>query len=564
MLLILIIWAYILFTAVNVGTAANRLFRLLSTNLILTFFNGLLVTTIFAGFWAFFFRINWEFHIVLVLLNVLIFSFYKSTIIQDFREIWKKLINMSKHYKILLSVTSLIILAKCSLSPFILDNESYYLQTIKWLNEFGYVKGIANIHMYLGQQSGLHLTQSVFSFSFLYKNFNDINGLLLMLANVFAFLKLSEYKSSKKIHFLIIGLLPLANVLLLQFVSAPSPDLPIYILSFIIIFYFIESLNHGETSYFKEIVVLCLFSILIKPTAILLALFPAILVFNNKKLFRHTPMLIGLSLLVFIIFTSKNLITSGHPFFPLVWNPINADFALPAEIAKFYYQQTQLYSFHLTKSAYNEMSAFELFISWLRMSKLHGLFNKIAILLFFAVPIFLKAKLNNRAWWMIYLVMILQLLLLATSSPQYRFFLNFILLFGIAMASFIIMKLKILTTTLYASTIIAAIILFIPFNISSLTDNKSTQQTHIFALKNLIIPESNSNLQTRFTSVTEKNLHYYSPIENEFFWGTGDGLLPCVNEKQLNYFKKKFRVVPQPYSTNLKNGFYSEQLQIIE
>lgn len=564
MLLIVISWLYILFSAVNIGTAANRVLRLPSTNLILTFFNGLFFTTIFAGFWAFFFRINWEFHIVLLLINVLIFSFFNPTVIREFNDVWRKLVVLPKHFKILLSAISIIILAKCSLSPFILDNESYYVQTIKWLNEFGYVKGIANVHLYLGQQSGLHLTQSVFNFSFLYKNFNDINGLLLLAGNAFAFVKLNEYESSKKIHFLIVGLLPLANVLLLQFVSAPSPDLPIYILSFIVVFYFIESFNNAQKIYFQHIVLLSLFAILIKPTAIALAFFPVILLVKNKKLFRHLPILVGVSVLVFGLFLGKNYITSGHPFFPIAWNILGADFALPEIITNLYYQQTKLYSFHLGKAAYDKMSTWQLFMSWLTMPKLHGFFNKIAILLVFAVPIIIRKKLKQRAWLWIYGVMIVQLIVLAASSPQYRFFLNFILLFGITIASLIIMKLKIMKLALYLSTIIAAIILFFPLNISSITDNRATQIIHVFAFKNIIVPESNSNLRTEFKSVTERNLHYYSPIKNDFFWGTGDGPLPCVNERQINLFKRKFRIVPQPFSKNLRDGFFSEELQIIE
>ena len=46
--------------------------------------------------------------------------------------------------KILLAFSSFLILAQSATLPFIIDNESYYIQTIKWLNEYGFVKGLAN------------------------------------------------------------------------------------------------------------------------------------------------------------------------------------------------------------------------------------------------------------------------------------------------------------------------------------------------------------------------------------------------------------------------------------
>lgn len=44
----------------------------------------------------------------------------------------------------------------------------------------------------------------------------------------------------------------------------------------------------------------------------------------------------------------------------------------------------------------------------------------------------------------------------------------------------------------------------------------------------------------------------------DFFWGTGDGPLPCVRKKQLDYFEKKYQVKPQMRSDTIKDGFYAK------
>jgi hypothetical protein len=75
----------------------------------------------------------------------------------------------------------------------LIDNETYYIQTIKWLNEFGFVKGLANLHPFFAQTSGWHILQSAFSFSYLPFSNNDLNGFCLLLGNLFAAFRLQDY-----------------------------------------------------------------------------------------------------------------------------------------------------------------------------------------------------------------------------------------------------------------------------------------------------------------------------------------------------------------------------------
>jgi hypothetical protein len=141
-----------------------------------------------------------------------------------------------------------MIVAQCSSIPYVIDNESYYIQTIKWINEYGFVKGIVNLHFFLGQTSGWHITQSVFNFSFLYSNFNDLSGFVMLLGAVFSIQKLDEFSQNKNSNYLLIGLFPISSIFLFQFISAPSPDIPVYVLSFIIFFYFLENFKDNAKS----------------------------------------------------------------------------------------------------------------------------------------------------------------------------------------------------------------------------------------------------------------------------------------------------------------------------
>ncbi len=277
MLLVSISWLYILFTTINLGICTNKIIGIKKPSIVITSFLGLLSTTILASIWAIFGRINIEFHSVLLILNLIVFFKFKSEIKLIYNSFLQEFKNLNATFKFILVAITTLIIAQCSSIPYVIDNESYYIQTIKWLNEYGFVKGLGNLHIFYAQTSGWHIAQSAFNFSFLYKNFNDLSGFCLLLGNIFAIFKLNEYFSNTNKNYLIIGLLPLANVFFFQFISAPSPDIPIYILTFIIFFYFIENFKNTTIENFNLITLLVLFALFIKVTSIALLILPIIL-----------------------------------------------------------------------------------------------------------------------------------------------------------------------------------------------------------------------------------------------------------------------------------------------
>ena len=86
--------------------------------------------------------------------------------------------NLILPLQLIMSVITVLIIAQCSTAPFVIDNETYYIQTIKWLNEYGFVRGLANLHISLGQCSGWHILQSAFSFSFASLDWVPFPGLI--------------------------------------------------------------------------------------------------------------------------------------------------------------------------------------------------------------------------------------------------------------------------------------------------------------------------------------------------------------------------------------------------
>src|SRR5690606_36686416 len=126
---------------------------------------------------------------------------------------------------------------------FVVDNESYCIQTSKWLNVYGFVKGLGNLHLSLAPNSGWNTMQAGLSLSFLTDRISDLNGFLLI---VCAFFYLSEFQQKNEKHW--IGFIVLFNVLLFQFVDAPSPDLPLLLITPILSYFFTEKQTDSDTA----------------------------------------------------------------------------------------------------------------------------------------------------------------------------------------------------------------------------------------------------------------------------------------------------------------------------
>ena len=67
---------------------------------------------------------------------------------------------------------------------------------------------------------------------------------------------------------------------------------------------------------------------------------------------------------------------------------------------------------------------------------------------------------------------------------------------------------------------------------------------------------------TKYTQATYKkntlgNLTYYTPTNIDFFWATGDGELPSIQQQQLEDFKDYFEQAPQLRTDKLEDGFKS-------
>ncbi|QTV05391.1 hypothetical protein J9309_11530 [Faecalibacter bovis] len=198
------------------------------------------------------------------------------------------------------------------MDSFIYDTYSYYLPTIRFLDDFGLLKGLGNFDFNLGQTSLWHIIQASTNntIDLSYK----LNAYLIIIYLIYIY----ENNLKKYIIFL-----PLFYL----FVASPSPDLPIFVLSIITILNWIIYKNEDSIRYG---LLLSAFLVLIKPIAFVLPIFFLIISLKNYNNYLKLYFIVGCLAILFFI---KNIILTGNFTFPIGFGNISElPFSVPVEL----------------------------------------------------------------------------------------------------------------------------------------------------------------------------------------------------------------------------------------
>ncbi|WP_234047814.1 LIC_10190 family membrane protein [Chryseobacterium paridis] len=393
MILILFSFIIIVSTLLGVGRIMEYCFGNLLPGLSGKIFAGVLLTSIAWTLLAFFIPINLYVEIFTIIIGL--FFFFKE-------KLYHELYTFSKKDTILIIAISLIILFCSSYYPYILDHFGYYVPSIKWLTEYGLVKGISNLDLTLGQMSVWHIFQAGFS------NFADpflrINAIILIVYTIY----IVEKKSWVQLAFLPIMFL---------FSQSPSPDLPVFIFSLIILNEIISA-NKNVSLLFA----FSMFVFTIKPTMIWLPvlslLYSVLIVKSNIK-----NLIFGFSLL--ILFFIKNIWTFGYPVFPVPIADLGVYWKPNPEILKkssqFAIQKT--YDMQYTFEEIQKFSSLDYIKNWLF---LNGIKSKINILFILSLLVLIvySIKKKNTTIYLIVISLLVKVILVLSFSAQYRFFMD--------------------------------------------------------------------------------------------------------------------------------------------
>ena len=123
-------------------------------------------------------------------------------------------------------------------------------------------------------------------------------------------------------------------------------------------------------------------------------------------------------------------------------------------------------------------------------------------------------------------------------------------------------KLQLIQWGLILSTILIAVPLFVPINLNRFTTNEFHLSLSQFSSQYILTPHPKTRYtQATYTTTSLPTFELYTPKNVDFFWATGDGPLPCVQQQQIDYFRYYYKIEPELRGTDFKDGFFSKVLE---
>ena len=501
------------------GLIVRNILKIETQSFVLTSFLGMMSITLLETILAFFFPLSSIIELIFIAIGLIgIIWFLKS----------ERLLLSNFKFNFWFYFFSLVILFSASFSPYLFDYQGYYVPTISYLKEVGFVKGISNLDLLLGQTSFWHIYQA--GFSHFVDPFLKINAYLSVLFLIYIY--------ERKQYFLLIFL-----PIFLLFVQQPSPDLPILIITLIVIN---ELINKQES---LIILYLALFAFCIKPIVFWLPLLVILNLIYQKKFNLKVliPIVIFGSLSV-----AKNLWLFGFPIFPVSF----IDFDLPWKPS----QEILTYSSQIgLMKTYDMKYAYQQVIEFSFSDKIYNWFTvgyksilNIGIIVSLIITSIYTFKKKNKFYYLLLICIILKTILMISFSAQYRFFIDVYLI-----AIFLIFKNisenSSVTTAVCLSVFISVIFTFPgfiqQFNIGKRLSNFSWSQLY-------------RPIELDFINVNEEY-----KIGN-FNFNSSQNLNDKVHFPSLNIYDLKlydyYGIFPQHIGKDLRDGFYQRKLSAEE
>lgn len=354
---------------------------------------------------AFFTSLSLKYEIIILSVAILFFILFKGW--KEFP--YEKL--KSKLFILLVLLTAFV----GSMNAFIYDTFLYYLPSIKWLDEYGMVKGLANFDFNFGQMSLWHILQSTFN--------NTIDPTYKINASLIVLFCIYVWEINKK-QFLLF--LPLFYF----FVASPSTDLVVYVFSAILILNYL--INKSQESIFYGLIGSTVL-VLIKPLSIILPFYFFYLYIKSLRYkLNYAPICVVFFL--FVLFVSKNIFLTGNPIFPLKGGVLKLVHSVPYRM----YEINDLLVRHIIieKADSKALSAFKDYMKWNDYDYFLVLFSTYnvgvilylivtAIVILFLVNSIIK---RNFADILLSLLIVFKILIIMYTSMQYRFIVDGLIL----------------------------------------------------------------------------------------------------------------------------------------
>lgn len=349
MVITLITWGIMLFLFGIYGIAINYLIKRMGKYNRNSGYDiiwlGIVCITVYAQYFSLFYKVGRVAVYFVVCMALFLVFIIKDEYIAIIKRITEEIGNRKKLY-LYLGIFVCVVFAGILFTirmPQHYDTYLYHAQNIKWIEEYGVVKGLGNFHNRFAYNSSFMCLQALFSFSWcVWQSLHTLNGFLWCFMMLYSLTTLKVYK--KRFFFSdmlrILTLFYLCSSQTLQLISSPHTDLMTMLLVVYIITRWVDLLEE-DVKYYFPYGILCLlgiFAVSVKLSAVLilvLVLKPAVQLLWEKR-WKVILAFVGVGCIIIIPFLVRNVIISGYLVYPYASIDLfNVDWKMPVSQVEF-------------------------------------------------------------------------------------------------------------------------------------------------------------------------------------------------------------------------------------
>ncbi len=287
---------------------------------------GILGTTLYAQIFSLFYRVNVEANILLIIV-LTGYVIWQRKYIADLLRLWKEDFSGLGKGRIIVYVflfLAVLVFAISGSGPAkLIDTDWYHAQTIRWIEEYGCVKGVANLFYALGFNNAQHYFDALFSMVWLFgQSMKGTGGFFGLIIFAHGLLRVAHWnKHSRHIADYLAVWEMGYSIIVTAFYTDPYVDtLPNIIVLFIVTEWIalIEEKSE-DTLWYGFYCLLAVFAVICKTSVapvVFLTVYAVYLLIKQKKSIQILWYL-GIGFVIAVPFVVTNIITSGYPVYLL-------------------------------------------------------------------------------------------------------------------------------------------------------------------------------------------------------------------------------------------------------
>lgn len=326
MLTVLLSWGIILIASCLFGYGIIKVFygscRNTMEHFDIFFVCGLLFINVYSQIFSLFYKVSTLACIILFAIGILLMIFLRIKKFLKLEDIIKLLKNVSAIQWVIIFFSTITMVAWTVGYPEHYDTSLYHAQAIRWIEEYGIVPGLGNLHNRFAYNSAFMPLQALFSLKWLLgQSLHTVNGLLCCVFLIYALvtnniikcisLQLSDFLKLVVIFYIYINR---------NFISSPSSDTLAMLLVLYICIKWSELIERNEKNPlpWTFICIICVWAISVKlsvATCILFSIYPIILFISQKK-WKGLIVNFAAGFFVAVPWLIRNIIISGYLIYP--------------------------------------------------------------------------------------------------------------------------------------------------------------------------------------------------------------------------------------------------------